>query len=482
MRHTNTSMSYGGHAAGAALSLSGLLAAPVSLLTSARVKRLLLAVVLLDVPIQAVKHVFIQEDAAYLGSIGGLQISLSTIALIFLYCEWLLRRSLQVQGAAAKGNVALPRPEKKSVTVPALLLTTFYGFSLLVADNPTLAAFELWNLVQLILLYVYMAHVVQGPDDISFVLRFLVIGLSFESLFMLAQAAGVLPCQASLGGLNKIPSEAYMLESRIAGTAGSPNPAAGYLAMVMTLALAVLVTPGNRMNRYLSGIGLALGVVPLLLTMSRGGWLCFAAGFSMLVLFDPRHRRFKLITVAILFAFIVLSPFADQIWQRVSEEDDGAAASRIPLNGIALLMIQDHFLTGVGANNFPVAMAPYAARCCLGQFLYTVHNQYLLVMAEVGAGGLIAFVCFLGAVVRTGLRCWRRRDTIYSPVALGCTAAVAGLIVHMFVDVFRVGASVHLLWIIAGLVTAMDRLNARDGHEVSITAGRNEGFRGMEAV
>jgi O-antigen ligase len=94
-----------------------------------------------------------------------------------------------------------------------------------------------------------------------------------------------------------------------------------------------------------------------------------------------------------------------------------------------------------------------------GEFLYTVHNKYLLVWAETGIGGLIAFVWLLVATVRQGSKCWLSRDALFGPLALGCTAAVIGLMVQMNLDPFRSGAAIHLLWLLAGLVSVMNRLS-----------------------
>ena len=59
--------------------------APLVALTSRKVERGLLAVVLLNLPLQIAKHFFIREDAEDMGSIGGLEVSLSNLALGGLY-------------------------------------------------------------------------------------------------------------------------------------------------------------------------------------------------------------------------------------------------------------------------------------------------------------------------------------------------------------------------------------------------------------
>jgi len=145
----------------------------------------------------------------------------------------------------------------------------------------------------------------------------------------------------------------------------------------------------------------------------------------------------------------------------------------MPLNELAGVMIMDHPVMGVGANNFAVAMEPYLARGFSGEFLYTVHNTYLLVWAETGIGGLIVFVWLLITIVRQGSKCWQLRDFLFAPIALGCTAAVIGLMVQMNFEPTRSGTGMHLLWLFGGLVTAMNRMTATIPQaDVTATSGR----------
>jgi O-antigen ligase len=91
----------------------------------------------------------------------------------------------------------------------------------------------------------------------------------------------------------------------------------------------------------------------------------------------------------------------------------------------------------------------------LGEFLFVVHNKYLLVWAETGIVGLLAFLGFLFATVHRGWQGWRFRDRLLSPLALGLTVAIAGQMVHMFFDVFHSRPQVQTLWLAAALVFAI---------------------------
>src|SRR5215469_977072 len=64
---------------------------PFLALTSAAAQRVLLAIVILDIPLQFGIHLFYREEDAALGALGGLNISATTFALAGLYLSWLIR-------------------------------------------------------------------------------------------------------------------------------------------------------------------------------------------------------------------------------------------------------------------------------------------------------------------------------------------------------------------------------------------------------
>ena len=115
-------------------------------------------------------------------------------------------------------------------------------------------------------------------------------------------------------------------------------------------------------------------------------------------------------------------------------------------------------LLGVGINNFTVVMLQYANMEHAGTWLYAVHNTYLLVWAEIGTLGFLAFVWFLLATVRRGWQCWKFGDRQLSLLVLGFTAAIVGHAIQLNFDTFQNRASVQMLWVSAALIAVMHSL------------------------
>ena len=429
------------------------LAVPIAILATRRVQKVLLAIVVLNMSLRVEKHFFLREDAADLGSLGGLQISLTNIALAGLYVALLARGVIRSRSSA---------PQRRSldkVTLPAALLLLFYAISLFVAGDTTLGVFEVWSILELFFLYLYIAKTATSREDVLFIVRLLLVGLIIQSFLMLAQAGGLVGDINFYGIKARAEFAGVAGDSRISGTIGAPNAAAGYLAMIMLVALGVMLSAMGRADKYLAGIGLAMATVPLILTLSRGGWISFLVGLAIVIVSGRRGVPWKTVGVVVTAVVLLSIPFGGAIEERLYGDDNGSIASRMPLNKLAGAMIEDHPLLGVGANNFAVAMQPYLARGFSGDFLYTVHNTYLMVWAETGIGGLIVFVWLLIAIVRQGSKCWQLRDPLFAPLALGCIAAVIGFMVQMNFEPTRSGTEMHLLWLFGGLVTVMNRMS-----------------------
>jgi len=431
---------------------------PFLALTSAAAQRILLAVVILDIPLQFGIHLFYREEDAALGALGGLSISATTLALAGLYLSWLIR-------AFTKRNRATSHATRASVNVNGPLIAYFAItlFSVFVAQDVSLSLFEVCLLLEACLVYVYIAGNIRTREDVVFVVSMLLVACLLESVVMIILRFTGMP--STIWGLpihiniDSDPREGFM---RIGGTVGWVNSAAGYLSISLTCAASVLFTNLGIFHKWLATAVLGLGGIALILTFSRGGWLALFLSLVLLCFVAWRRQglSLKVPIAAFLFLALLCVPFHSLIGARLFGDDRGSAESRIPLMNLAFRIAEDHPLLGVGANNFTVAMGPYLTSEFRAEFLYAVHNKFLLVLTETGIGGLAAYLAFYIGIVRKGWRCWNLRDRLLSPLALGFAAGIVGHLVHMTVDVFRGRPIQQLVWLMAGLLVAMWRMGA----------------------
>jgi len=233
---------------------------------------------------------------------------------------------------------------------------------------------------------------------------------------------------------------------------------------VLAVAAGVMLAKLRFLHKWIAGAVLALGSAALILTFSRGGWMALAVAIAVICYAAWRQGRSSLKVPLAILAILALAylPFRTLVSARMFGDDNGSAESRIPLNNLALRMIEDHPVLGIGPNNFTVAMPQYLTSEFRREFLYTVHNTYLLIWTETGIAGLLAYLAFLIGTLRTGWRCWKLRDSLLSPLALAFAAGIAGHMLHQGVDIFADRPIQQLLWLAAGLLVAMQGMCKED--------------------
>jgi O-antigen ligase len=425
---------------------------PFLALTSDLVPKILLAVVILDIPFEFGTHLYYREREAALGALGGLSISATTLALSGLYLSWFIRSQ------AKKTSEASP---SLHINLPLLLYLVITAVSVGVAQDVSLSLFEVTLLLEASLVYFYVANNVRSRQDVVYVVSLLMIACLLVSLANIVLQFTGMP-STIWGAPTQIQIEADPRQSfmRVGGTIGSPNFAAAYFSISLACAASILFANLGRGLKWLAIAVLGFGGIALIFTFSRGGWVAAALAVSLICLVGYRQRGFSLkVPIAlILILGLLCLPFQNVISARLLQDDKGSAQSRIPLMKLALRIVEDNPLLGVGANNFTVVMDRYLTSDFREGWLFAVHNKYLLVLAETGIVGLLAFLAFLLDALRKGWQCWVCRDPLLSPLALGFTAAIAAHMLHMTVDVFRGRPTQQLLWLIAGLLAAMLRI------------------------
>jgi O-antigen ligase len=402
-------------------------------------RKLLLAIIILDIPFQLDNHFFYNSAAAELGAIGGLGLSVTTICLGILYVFWF--KDLLTRAHSLPDNLF-------RLSLPLMVYFGFVALSTVVAKDIALSFFELALLFQNLLLFVYIVGTLKTHDDFIFVVTMLLISVILESVIMFSLII--------LGHGFEFAGIAARIDSgmRVSGTFGSPNYAGIFFELLLAPAIAVLFTRIGKPYKFLATIAFILGSISLVLTFSRGGWLAFLFSVLVLCVFSWKRGWLKpsfFIATGIALAILILF-FHDAIFTRIFGYDFGSAYSRLPLMKLAFNMIKDHPLLGVGINNFSVRIEEYDPG---GIWIHVVHNKYLLVAAETGFISLIPFLWFLLATLRRGWEITKFNGRLISPLALAFTAAFLGSMIHMLVDVYHGRPALQLLLLIAGLIAAM---------------------------
>lgn len=297
---------------------------------------------------------------------------------------------------------------------------------------------------------------------------------SIPKFFSLPQVEELLPRLAPIIPRSALPAAREGL---------NPNEVGGALAMLLPLPLALILFEKGIMKKALLAPVVLLVAVTLVLTQSRSAFM--GLGAALIALAVLRHRKLVL-PLSMLLAGLVVFAFAGGLDNLkgvlLSSDGSGGLASslhaeeRIQLWWIALQMVRDFPLTGIGLNTFPLVMANmYPFFVSLSKAPHA-HNLFLQTAVDLGIPGLLAFFGLLAAFAMT-----LRRATLpggpraASPIALGIGSGVLAYLVFGLTDAFTLGAKPGIFfWAMLGLAAAQCALA---GHEVKpdrpeSTAGR----------
>ncbi|MBI3732923.1 MAG: O-antigen ligase family protein [Chloroflexi bacterium] len=305
------------------------------------------------------------------------------------------------------------RPGSRAITLPLLALVSLAWLTAPTALLPTFAAYSAlrWS----ISVGVYWA-LVRADLPVKRVPVIFLVGLGIHALVgvgqVLAQGPLGLPAELALApersgaAVVAVGGDRWL---RAYGLMFHPNVLGGFLAVGLLASLPML---GHRAMRLLWWL-LWLG---LLVSFSRSAWLATAivlpptAGW--LVWRQSALRRPIVMSAVgaaliLLIAGLVLGAQVQTRLQLASDASESRSlAERGQLLAIALDVIRAHPATGVGAGNFPLALATAP----IPMVLQFVHNVPLLLAAEVGIlGGLLWLWLWLAPAL--GLeRVWRGAD------------------------------------------------------------------------
>ena len=278
---------------------------------------------------------------------------------------------------------------------------------------------------------------------------------------------------------------------RAYGTFEQPNPYAGYLALIVPVALAVAVNsqqstvnsktvhrPKGLFTDYwlliTAVVALTAMSAAILMSWSRGAWLGVAAGAIIAIIVQSRRAfvlsnvaALALITVAFLGSLNLIPPAIAERFSGIGDyfgvfdvrgvkvdDTNFALVERMAHWQAAAEMFARHPLIGVGIGNYAVAYPDYALPRWSDP-LGHAHNYYLNVAAETGAIGLLAYLMLWSAAVWQAWRAIRASNGITRGMAAGLLGMIVALLIHNGFDNLFVHGMAAQVGIGLGMISTM---------------------------
>ncbi|MCI0514436.1 O-antigen ligase family protein [candidate division KSB1 bacterium] len=425
-----------------------------------QVKAFTLAILTITLTINIDKSFF--YVTGHTGGVGGLVISAWTLMILVLYGIWFIETQMKK---------AAPVQYFPSLMIPLLILVLIGAFSMLKATDIRFSLYQLFQLLQVILLFFYTANNIKSEKDYKFVLTFLFItflielGIGFyqhivNDFVNLGIFADAKPHRHRIIGNKEVMA--------VSGTTSGSHRFASYVIMILPLLLSSILTDKRWRQRFIYLSLLVSGLIILVYTYSRGGWVGFVVGmlvFLLLKVAQSEKRGNTVLQVVFLMILVVgiLFQFKDDIFLRITGEDYGSARSRIPMMQIAFEIIKANPFLGVGLNNYTLVMSTYDFTGITYTYQQPVHNTYLQLAAEVGIWGLITFAGLLIILFWRAIQTQRRSDVFFQNQMVGLISGAVGLLVHNTMNNGTIDSeSFVLFWFLAGLMVAISNMTFPD--------------------
>ena len=441
----------------AIFSIAGILF-PFVMFIVRNVKRFLLGTLIFSIPLNADYNFVFHPSPGGADSFG---IGLSDI-LLFLLLAYTLMQAARIK----KSGTLQSYP---SIMIPSLALIIMSLISMLAAKDIMWSMFDILNMLRAVLFFFLVANNIQNKNDIVFILLMLFLGLVFQAGIVCLQAfRGTTLGLAGLGewdgmiDYNMVTTAAV----RPGGTIGHVNHLARYLGLLVPIALILSLTFKSKKIRIISMFVAGAGIVALVYTLTRSSWIGLIVSTLTMVWLAFINNHFSLRALTRLafagVAFvIILVVFSDFIWGRIITDDFGSANTRITTSKVALNIIQDHPVIGVGINNYGSVLEqywnvqdPFTRRAA-------VHNNFLLYAAEMGIIGLAIYLWLLGAAFQRILRAIKSYSKSLSIIAIGIMGSFTGYLVSALSDKsFKENLTLLLVfWGLLALIEAIIRLD-----------------------
>jgi putative inorganic carbon (hco3(-)) transporter len=406
----------------------------------------------------------------------GLNISLGLLLSVLLAVNWLSERWPE-----ATREPVFPRSFSLTLTGVFLwcCLTVAYG------AEGMLGIYALWSVASSMLMCFITAAFFSERRQLEQLVVWLAALIAFNALFGIAQAFIPALANFSIGTVATEETVAVAGEevSRVRALFAGSNPFAWTLVLFLPIIIAPLllrVTSLRRWQRTLCVLATGAAVIVLILTYSRGSWLAFAlsvplmtgAAFWILKGIERQRLLLRFAGVIVLVSVLAL-PFAGVIISRLTGDDRGSAESRVQLIQVALAMIADNAVLGVGLSGYETVMTRYdeTPGFITQHFDWPVHNIYLQIAAETGLPGLLLFLVMAVLALWRGWMVLRNADAapMQRALALGLlTGMLAYLVTGLKEGSCFQSGQMRLFFLFCGLLFACERANRYTPNEPAV--------------
>ena len=240
---------------------------------------------------------------------------------------------------------------------------------------------------------------------------------------------------------------------RTPSTFGNPNFFAAYIVLMTPVVFGMIAASKKIIGAVLAGSVAAILTLCIVLTQTRGGWLGYAAGFVVYLLFfiftverdRVAHKPVFWICAAVFIVAVGVyfsqnEIVSNRIKRTITNMHTGKGTvdSRSIFYKGALNMFSAKPVFGQGVGSFQMRFPFYRPNDYrmhhVSHNTRHSHSEYLQLLSEMGIIGLLAFLVVIGAVVKTAWRTFVvRKKRNHWLISIGLLMILAAFFVYVVV-------------------------------------------------
>ncbi len=397
--------------------------------------------------------------------IGAYEFGTTTIritqgVLIITIVAWLVRKIFQRDYSYAH-NPLLP-------LLAVFIAINFIGLphSLNFQRSVTVLAYIIFT----VLLAWLVPNIVTKKEHVQKIVLVLLVSFILVAGFGLFQFFGDmtgLPTEVT--GLRDLYTKDVLGFTRVQSTAYEPLYFANYLLLPISVLFALFLSRKNIVKSGWLVTLFALGMVNLILTVSRGGYVALFVTLAVIGLFYLRRLLIFRNMLAFIIGIVVVLWVAsaalgtgegfltkEKFQEHVSNIFYGASYSeRIYTFEQAVVAWREYPLTGIGPGGFGPFMAPHPSYIPEDGWRI-VNNEYIEILAENGIIGLLIFLLMLGLlVIRSVKAIAHTQDGYLRAIMVALLGGFLGILAQYMT--FSTLYIIHV-WFVIGLMIAVQNI------------------------
>ncbi len=359
---------------------------------------------------------------------------------------------------------------KNPLLIPLGIFLVINIISLSVAINLNRSLVVLAFIVFTMSLAFIVPNLIKSKKQVRQIVTVLLIGFGLVAGFGLWQFLGDMSgLPTSLTGLRDLYTKDVLGFTRVQSTAYEPLYFANYLLLPIAVLLALYLSGHKAIESSWLVLLLGLGLVNLILTVSRGGYLAvvftllFVALFYMRNILKPYNIVIFLIAAAVV-GWVVIKALGvggevftlEKFQEHVGGIFYGASYDeRVETIDRAVQAWREHPVLGIGVGSFGPYTAVHPSYVPKDGWKI-VNNEYIEILSETGLAGLFFFILFVVWLLGRSLQAIKKaRDEYLKAVMIGLSAALVGILVQYLT--FSTLYIMHI-WFLVGLMIAVQNI------------------------